>query len=89
VVGECEVADVEELIAWPDARVVALDHDLVHLFNGGERPLGELDDPLVAVVGVGRMKTRCSWPVVSLRQGHGSKTPVHTVRLPVTVRTCW
>ena len=34
VVGECEVADVEELIAWPDARVVALDHDLVHLLDG-------------------------------------------------------
>ena len=53
MVGECEVADVEELIAWPDPRIVALDHDLAHLFNGGERPLGELDDPLVAVVGVG------------------------------------
>jgi hypothetical protein len=53
VVGECEVTQIVDGVGIFNALVVALDDDVVHLLDAGERPLGELDDVRVAKVLVG------------------------------------
>ena len=56
VISEREISDVIDGVAGLHAVVPADDHVLVHLVDGGERTLGELDDALVAEMVVGGEK---------------------------------
>lgn len=61
VIGEGEIAEVLDDVAGPDNLVVALDHDLVHLGDGGERAFRQLDDAGVAEMAVGREEDVDGW----------------------------
>ena len=39
-----EIAEMPDLIIWPDNFIPAPDHDFVHFFNPGEQSAGVFDD---------------------------------------------